>query len=158
MPRKIHVGLESAVEDLVYFHKIVRYADNGTIRLRLPTEEEQLTWYIESGEEISFSEVQGLFHDVVPDYDDYLEIEFFLFETLRCRMGQRSCSDTEGYIFWFCSEDIPKVTFITFEDMFTAPLFDGKSLRNLWQNAIVTEINGEYAAEWLHVYRSCSIE
>ena len=158
MPGKIHVGLESAVQNLVYFQKIVRYTDNGTVRLRLPTEEERLTWYIESGEELSFSEIQGLFHDVVPAYDDYLEIEFFLFETLRCRMGQISCSDAEGYIFWFCSEDIPKVSFTTFEDIFSAPLFDGKSLRDLWANAIVTEINGEYAEEWLHVYGSCSIE
>ncbi len=158
MPRKIHVGLESAVQNLVYFRKIVRYTDNGTIRLRLPTEEERLTWYIERGEELSFSEIQGLFHDVVPGYDDYLEIEFFLFETLRCRMGQIYCSDAEGYIFWFCSEDIPKVSFTTFEDMLSAPLLDGESLRDLWQNAIVTEINGEYAEEWLHVYGSCSIE
>jgi len=155
MPRKIHVGLESAVQTLVYFRKIVRYTDNGTIRLRLPMEEERLTWYIESGEELSFSEIQDLFHDVVPTYDDYLEIEFFLFETLRCRMGQISCSNAEGYIFWFCAEDIPKVSFTTFEDIFSAPLFDGKALRDLWPDAIVTEINGEYAEEWLHVYNFC---
>lgn len=158
MPRKIHVGLESAVQRLVDFRKIVRYADSGTIRLRLPTEEERLAWYIESGEELSFSEIQGLFRDVVPTYDDSLEIEFFLFETLRCRMGQISCSDTEGYIFWFCSEDISKVTFTTFEDLFFALLFDGKSLCDLWPNAVVTEINGEYAEEWLHVYGSCGVE
>lgn len=158
MPRKIHVGLESAVQNLVCFHKIVRYTDNGTIHLRLPTAEERLTWYIESGETLSFSELQGLFNHVVPAYDDYLEIEFFLFATLRCRMGQISGSNTEGYIFWFCSEDIPKVSFTTFDDMLSAPLFDGKSLRTLWPNAIVTEINGEYAEEWLHVYGSCSIE
>lgn len=154
MPRKIHVGLESAVQNLVDFHKIVRYTDNGTIRLRLPIAEERLTWYIESGETLSFAELQGLFHHVVPDYDDYLEIEFFLFQTLRCRIGQMSCSNTEGYIFWLYSKDIPKVTFTTLDDMLCAPLFDGKSLHDLWSDAIVTEINGEYAEEWLHVYGS----
>ena len=154
MPRKIHVGLESAVQHLVSFHKIVRYTDNGTIRLRLPTAEERLAWYIESGETLPFSELQGLFNHIVPAYDDYLEIEFFLFKTLRCRMGQISCSNTEGYIFWFYAEDIPKVSFATFEDMFSAPLLDGESLRDLWPNAIVTVINGEYAEEWLHIYGS----
>ena len=154
MPQKIHVGLESAVQRLTDFQKIVRYTDNGTARLRLPTEEEQLIWYIESGEECSFSAIQGLFRDVVPDYDDYLEIEFFLFETLRCRMGQISCTNGEEKCFWFCAKDIPKVLFATVEDMFSAPLVDGKSLHDLWSNAVVTEINGEYAEQWLHVYYS----
>ncbi len=158
MPRKIHVGLESAVQNLVCLHKIVRYEDNGVVRLRLPTAEERLTWYIESGEDLSFSEIQDLFRDVVPEYDDYLEIEFFLFETLRCRIGQSSNANAEGGIFWFCAEDGSEELFATFEDMASAPLLDGKSLRELWPNAIVTAINGEYAEEWLHVYDSCGVE
>lgn len=154
MPRKIHVGLESAVQRLISIQKIVRYSDNGTIRLRLPTEEELLTWYIESGERLRFSMLQELFDHVIPDYDDHLEIEFFLFEKLRCRMGQIPCSGTDGYTFWLCAEDTPRASFATFEDMFSAAVFHGKSLRDLWADALVTEINGEYAEEWLHVYDS----
>lgn len=154
MPRKIHVGLESAVQRLVSTQKIVRYSDNGTIRLRLPTDEERLTWYIECGETLSFSNLRELFDQVIPDYDDYLDIEFFLFEKFRYRMGQTPYSDTKLYTLWLCAEGNPKATFATLEDMFSAPLLHDKTLYDLWPDAIVTEINGDYAEEWLHVYDS----
>ena len=152
MPRKIHVGLESAVQNLISRHKIVRCSEGGTVRLRLPTVEEQLEWYIECGETLIFSELNKLFHCVVPDYDDYLEIEFFLFEKLRCHMGQTPSPDSGP--FWLCAEDIPRTSFSSFEDMFSARLFHGASLHDLWPGAVVTQINGEYAETWLHIYDS----
>ena len=70
-------------------------------------------------------------------------------------MGQSPCSDTDGYTFWLCAEDIPRTSFTTFEDMFSATVFHGESLRDLWEDVLITDINGEYAGEWLHVYDSC---
>ena len=154
MPRKIHVGLESAVQRLISSRKIVRYSDKGISRLRLPTEEERLIWYIECGVTLRVSELSALFETVVPDYDNYLDVEFFLFETLRCRMGQTSPSEGQADPFWICSEALPKTTFSSFENMFSARLFDDKALRDLWDDALVTEINGEYAERWMHIYDS----
>ena len=71
MPGKIHVGLESAVQNLVYFQKIVRYTDNGTVRLRLPTEEERLTGAMIAAKELCCIILRKGHETVITDGKDY---------------------------------------------------------------------------------------
>ncbi len=43
--------------------------------------------------------------------------------------------------------------FRTAEEMFYAKIFDGKSLKDRWENVVLREIGGLYIEDWMEIFR-----
>ena len=141
MPAKIHLGMDGAVEQLLRSRELV-LEDN---RYRLPTNEERRKWHkewlTEYGVRISFENLEKFFAWELDEEEGDTSIGFSLITggDYWIWKGEDETSGTTH--FFFSSEPKVQAVFATFQDLAAADLFDGKSLREVWNDAVITSLN-----------------
>lgn len=76
-----------------------------------------------------------------------IEIEFKIKDNYKyndCWMGKLPDKKTKNDVLWFglLSDGTAGYYYLTFKDMYSAPVFDGNSLYELWERVSINSIDG----------------
>lgn len=150
MPVKIHLGIDSSIKKMLCTHELILDTDN---RYRLPTDEDRKKWreqwLAEWSVKISFEDLKKLFELDLKELEESIEIEFSLGEHDGLWIGKTEDKVSEADIFWVSAGTGDRRNFMTFQELAEAKLFDGKSLRSVWADVILTSINDFWLDEHL---------
>ena len=148
MPVKIHLGIDDALEFLLRTHQLVLKNE----RYQLPTQKDRKLLRKESLLErdirISFEELEKLFSSTPDGEDGNISIGFSLISGSDYRIWTDD-DDSSGATRFFCRSDTNgQRSFPTFQALAAADLFDGQSLRAVWDDAVLTFFNDHEDIEW----------
>lgn len=104
---------------------------------------------------ISFNDISRLF-SVDLEGKFCIEIEFFVKDIPKyqsCWMGKSSDeTNKEEYWFGLVPDGTEAYSFKTFKEFVSAPVFDGKSLKEIWDNVELWSLDGCDPEERIHAY------
>ncbi|MDD3347808.1 hypothetical protein [Oscillibacter sp.] len=84
---------------------------------------------------------------------DSLDIEFCVGDSAEEWMGKMPDEETGAEVYWIIAGQGARHDYKTFEELTTAKLFDGRSLKEVWGEAKVLIINEDSPEDWLRYCR-----
>ena len=148
MPIKIHLGMDDALELLLRTHELVLKNE----RYHLPTQNDRerlrkeglLAYDIR----ISFEELEKLFSLDSDTDDGNICVGFSLISGSDYWLWKCEDEMSGTTRFFFSSDAKEQHSFSTFHKLAESNLFDGQSLRSVWDDAVLTFFNDHEDIEW----------
>ncbi len=139
MPIKIHRGFDETLEAFVSRREIAEW--NGIYRL--PISEDKRRWHDEDVEiyGISFEELEQVFAHPLAWFGGELRIEFSLWEDEEHRLEKKQNAQTGAELYVCTVAGGERQEFASFEELASAPIFDGKTLREVCDRIAVSYAN-----------------
>ena len=152
MPIKIHLGIDAALESLVNSRDLVCDGD----LYRLPSPEDRKRWFDAWFEDYSKDYTFGLLEDIfaldLKRFECDITVQFYTRSGADFWISKEE-DESSGLVHYRVMLSPEKtLTFETFPELADSRIFDGQTLRKVWEDHIVlTYINDEDVDWWLEM-------